>query len=359
MSEEVSLEVPELYHNFARFDIPKEENCFVILLCHLFSIEVVVHTGNTSLDLAESIPSRLTLSADTRQGTSDVTCARAVRRQLGLILESMRNEFFWLKNMRYEVSFICPVCCERGSVTYCRTHRKQGCKEKECLHFMSETQLCSDKSIPCKRSAVAKNSRVQIERFAPWLLPPGNQLTAYEHDGRTLTTVQACKEFALPGEVQESLLSQSCDASEVVRQLGKTVPLDLASLRELEPETKTLVRCLASQAKDSNRIDVFEHLREIVPAGTTGPLLPENLNVLSIPVAKGRELTIDLSGRDEWKDVAEALGLTPSEIRFLDKRTLNPLDAALAFIARQRHITVGELYDLLNELGLPVVADLL
>ena len=63
-------------------------------------------------------------------------------------------------------------------------------------------------------------------------------------------------------------------------------------------------------------------------------------------------------GGDEWKLVAEALGLTPHEIRFLNNRTLNPLDAALAFIAKQRDITVGDLYDLLSECGLPVVADL-
>ena len=57
--------------------------------------------------------------------------------------------------------------------------------------------------------------------------------------------------------------------------------------------------------------------------------------------------------------VAEALGLTPSEIRFLDNRTLNPLDAALNFIVRQRCITVGDLYDLLNKQGFPVIADFL
>ena len=65
------------------------------------------------------------------------------------------------------------------------------------------------------------------------------------------------------------------------------------------------------------------------------------------------------TGGDEWMVVAEALGLTPQEIRFLDKRHLNPLDAALGFIAKQRHITVGDLYDLLNEQGFPLIADLL
>ena len=63
-------------------------------------------------------------------------------------------------------------------------------------------------------------------------------------------------------------------------------------------------------------------------------------------------------GGEQWKLVAEALGLTPQEIRFLDNRTVNPLDAALAFIAKERHITVGDLYDLLCECGFPVIADL-
>ncbi len=80
----------------------------------------------------------------------------------------------------------------------------------------------------------------------------------------------ASKEVALPGEVQESLLSQSCDAKEVVLQLGEMMQLDQASLEEPKPETKTVIRSLARKAKDSNRLDVFEHLREITPAGTTG-----------------------------------------------------------------------------------------
>lgn len=70
-------------------------------------------------------------------------------------------------------------------------------------------------------------------------------------------------------------------------------------------------------------------------------------------------LSFCVTGGEEWKVVAEALGLTPSEIRFLDKRTLNPLDAALCFVARQRYITVGDLYDLLNKHGFPVIADFL
>ena len=78
------------------------------------------------------------------------------------------------------------------------------------------------------------------------------------------------KAIALRCDVQESLLCQSSDAREVVRQLQETLQPDQASLKEPGPETKQLIRCLARTAKDSNRLDVLEHLREITPAGTTG-----------------------------------------------------------------------------------------
>ena len=64
-------------------------------------------------------------------------------------------------------------------------------------------------------------------------------------------------------------------------------------------------------------------------------------------------------GRDEWKQVAETLGLTPDEIRFLDLRTLNPVDAMLHHVTREFHVTVGDLYDLLIACELPVMADAL
>ena len=66
-----------------------------------------------------------------------------------------------------------------------------------------------------------------------------------------------------------------------------------------------------------------------------------------------------VAGGEGWKLVAEELGLTPQEIRFLDKRTLNPCEAVLAFISRQRDVSVGALYDGLNKCGPPVTADIL
>ncbi|KAJ7369981.1 hypothetical protein OS493_034925, partial [Desmophyllum pertusum] len=63
--------------------------------------------------------------------------------------------------------------------------------------------------------------------------------------------------------------------------------------------------------------------------------------------------------KEDWKLVAEKLGMTQEEICFLDKRILNPADAILSYAANRYNITVGDLYDLLNECGLPVMADLL
>ena len=64
-------------------------------------------------------------------------------------------------------------------------------------------------------------------------------------------------------------------------------------------------------------------------------------------------------GGQEWKKLAEKLGLAPREIRFLDNRVMNPCEAAIAFIASQRNITVRELYDTISECELPLVADIL
>ena len=64
-------------------------------------------------------------------------------------------------------------------------------------------------------------------------------------------------------------------------------------------------------------------------------------------------------GGGEWKMVAERLGLTPAEIRFLDRRILNPMDVVLNVAGRSSSERVETLYDLMTELGLPEVADLL
>ena len=68
---------------------------------------------------------------------------------------------------------------------------------------------------------------------------------------------------------------------------------------------------------------------------------------------------IILVGRDDWELFAEKLGLTPAEIRFLDKRTMNQVLEVLIFAAQKYLITVGDLYDVLKDCGLPVIVDFL
>ena len=68
---------------------------------------------------------------------------------------------------------------------------------------------------------------------------------------------------------------------------------------------------------------------------------------------------IILVGRDDWELFAEKLGLTPAEIRFLDKRTRNQVLEVLIFDSQKYLITVGDLYDVLKDCGLPAIADFL
>lgn len=65
------------------------------------------------------------------------------------------------------------------------------------------------------------------------------------------------------------------------------------------------------------------------------------------------------AGRDEWKLIAEKLGFNQDQIRFLDKRSKNPAEEFLGCIASERYLSVGDLYSLLRECGVPVIADYL
>ena len=78
------------------------------------------------------------------------------------------------------------------------------------------------------------------------------------------------KAVTLPGNVVESLASPSSDPKEIVLQLKENFHLDQTDLEKPTPETTRMIRCFAATAKDSKRIDVVKHLREITPAGTTG-----------------------------------------------------------------------------------------
>ena len=169
---------PLLFHNFARFFISEDTSQSVVLLCLSSSIKVVVHRGSDSQELgAEFLQSMTSVSVDVSHNKSDRTFAGSVCRQLELLLESMRKEFPWLKKMRYELSFVCPVCCQEGVDGYCDTHWVEGCKKEECFHFLSLSQLRNPKkAIDCHKSAAALITRVDPRKFAPWFASPGCQV---------------------------------------------------------------------------------------------------------------------------------------------------------------------------------------
>ena len=149
---------PLLFQNFARFFTSGNETGSVIFACNASTIEVVIHTED-------------------HHDTALFTCASVVRRQVGLMLQSMRNEFFWLRNMKCEMSVLCPVCCPDGTIDACLLHEKEGCKKEQCLHFWSLSELCRAKqTIICTKSASAQKVTVDVKQFLPWYSPEGDQV---------------------------------------------------------------------------------------------------------------------------------------------------------------------------------------
>ncbi|XP_074628499.1 uncharacterized protein LOC141886257 isoform X4 [Acropora palmata] len=139
---------PQLYQNFARLYIAKDDRCSVVLLCHSSLIEVVVHGGNDSFE---------------------VSCAQSVLGQLLLLLERMRKGFFWLKGMRYQAGVLCRVCCPGKKVKFCSKHRTNKCEREDCLHFIPESEMRSaSESITCNRSPTAQSNKVNMVDFSAW-----------------------------------------------------------------------------------------------------------------------------------------------------------------------------------------------
>ena len=162
---------PQLHQNFARFYTHPAEGYSIILQCHSSFIEVVVHKERCAVGLSSDGASGLNLPLESTYDAFQVYFARAVCRRLGLILECMRKEFPWLKNMVYDLLVCCPLCCASRSVNHCRNHNVhvRGCKEEQCLHLLSEPQLLASRgSIVCTRSAVAGKFKVPIDCVGFW-----------------------------------------------------------------------------------------------------------------------------------------------------------------------------------------------
>ena len=160
----------KLFHGFSKFYTSQDAGCSVILLCHSSYIEVVYHRGNVDDDLVNTLQSPFSQkSMDKLYNENDLSCVRVVCRQLGLILECMRNQFRWLNNMRYKMGIVCPICREHSAVDYCERHQRLNCKQEECFHFWSESELCASKGGAfCTESVSAANNRFNPEHWAPW-----------------------------------------------------------------------------------------------------------------------------------------------------------------------------------------------
>ena len=66
------------------------------------------------------------------------------------------------------------------------------------------------------------------------------------------------------------------------------------------------------------------------------------------------------SADDHWKVLAERLGMENTSIKYLDSRRIeNPADEVLRYWEVKANSTVGVLYDLLVDIGCPVIADIL
>ena len=149
---------PQLFQNFARFLTSGNEAGSVIFACNTLTIEVVIHTED-------------------HHDAELFTCASVVRRQVGLMLQRMRSEFFWLRNIKSEMSVLCPVCCPDGTIDACLSHEKEGCKKEQCLHFWSLSELCRAKqTIICPKFASAQKVTVDVKQFLPWYSPAGDQV---------------------------------------------------------------------------------------------------------------------------------------------------------------------------------------
>ena len=144
------LALPQLHHNFARFNNFPNKGLSVVLLCHSSTIEVIVVSANGCIDKV------------------NMASIQAFRSQLTSIINQVWNKFFWVKNVGCAVCFLCPVCSCGRMISLCTLHREEGCKEEECLHFISELDLGDETQAICTKS-VAVDNQIQVEKFSPWI----------------------------------------------------------------------------------------------------------------------------------------------------------------------------------------------
>nr|XP_058969660.1 uncharacterized protein LOC131796025 isoform X2 [Pocillopora verrucosa] len=147
------------------------------------------------------------------------------------------------------------------------------------------------------------------------------------------------------------------------RELEKVPGQNKTYLPEMMLESKNYsIRRYTNLITDGERPSVIKTFRQVLPAhkGVIGPLLSPHTFVREIRYSHRRDLTRNLCANDNWKALAEKLGLDNTTIQYLDNRRIeNPADEVLRNWEVKAHSTVGKLYDILVELDYPIIADYL
>ena len=112
-----------MFHVLPHFAI----SLLITSILHPSSIEIIFHDSNDIPKQTEGL-----------RNQSDPNINQAIPSQLRCLLERIRKEFFWIKHIRYETFFCCPVCSQKGGVK-CRSHNTSGC---ECLHLLYSGFRC-------------------------------------------------------------------------------------------------------------------------------------------------------------------------------------------------------------------------
>ena len=143
--------LPQLYNNFARFNNFPNQGLSLVLLCHSSTIEVVVVSANGGIDMV------------------NMASIQAFSSQLTSIINQVWDKFFLVKNVGCDLCFLCHVCSRGRTISLCQLHYEEGCKQEECLHFISELDLGDEMQAICPKSVAAVDNRIQVEKFYPWI----------------------------------------------------------------------------------------------------------------------------------------------------------------------------------------------
>ncbi|XP_031562463.1 uncharacterized protein LOC116298219 isoform X2 [Actinia tenebrosa] len=168
-------------------------------------------------------------------------------------------------------------------------------------------------------------------------------------ESKTLKPVETFGD--LSDENQERLLAE-IEAEE----------LELKYSFEIPPHDqwqKYKIRELTKLLRKNKMKKTIEWMKDNLPKGVTGPYFDENTNVRDLPYSARSKLTVQLCAHNEnWKILASHLGLSNTEIQYFDShRFRNPADEVLRQWETKRNTSVGELYDILVFLNMPVIAD--